>query len=124
MNFTDIIELAKQGYKPSDIKELLNLPVPDSVPEEGEQKTDDTEHPKDKPEGVQTEIADSTNINKDETQAKGNDDIEALKSEIAGLKASLREAQGKNTSKDVSGEVKAQETKDTDSINDWARSFM
>lgn len=31
MNLTDIIALAKQGYKPSDIKELLSLAATDPV---------------------------------------------------------------------------------------------
>lgn len=34
MNLTDIIALAKQGYKPSDIKELLSLAATDSAEKE------------------------------------------------------------------------------------------
>ena len=30
MNFSDILALAKQGYKPSDIKELLSIPTEDN----------------------------------------------------------------------------------------------
>lgn len=38
MNLTDIIALAKQGYKPSDIKELLELSAPSAAtPTEPEQ---------------------------------------------------------------------------------------
>lgn len=31
MKFTDIIDLAKAGYKPSDIKELMSLKEPETV---------------------------------------------------------------------------------------------
>jgi len=32
MNLTDIIALARQGYKPSDIKELISLEIPEPEP--------------------------------------------------------------------------------------------
>lgn len=34
MNITDIIALAKQGYKPSDIKELLEMAAPSVPPQQ------------------------------------------------------------------------------------------
>lgn len=46
MKFSDIVDLAKAGYKPSDIKELLSLKAPETieVPEtdKAETETDDT----------------------------------------------------------------------------------
>ncbi len=46
MKLTDIIELAKQGYKPSDIRELLKIetetePQQDPAPAEPEQPAED-----------------------------------------------------------------------------------
>ena len=46
MNIKDIIALAKAGYKPGEIKELLELAVPDPEPEkapEPEQKEPEPE---------------------------------------------------------------------------------
>ena len=49
MNLKDIIELAKQGYKPSDIKELIALSKDnDSTEDKPEDKTEDK--PEDRPE--------------------------------------------------------------------------
>lgn len=36
VSFSDIVELAKAGYKPSDVKELLELSKLSSVPEVSE----------------------------------------------------------------------------------------
>ena len=53
MNLKDIIELAKQGYKPSDIKELIALSKDnDSTENKPEDKPEDKseDKPEDKPE--------------------------------------------------------------------------
>ena len=57
MKFTDIIELAKQGYKPNDIKELLELSKAtedaqkDDLPDEGNtQKNPEKDQDQDVPE--------------------------------------------------------------------------
>lgn len=61
MKLTDIIELAKQGYKPNDIKELISLsepePEPAPAPDEGEQKTPEKEPEKVEPEGAEKDPA-------------------------------------------------------------------
>ena len=53
MKFSDIVDLAKAGYKPSDIKELLSLKAPETieVPEsdKAEPKTDDAPEVKPEP---------------------------------------------------------------------------
>lgn len=121
MNFKDIIELAKQGYKPNDIKELLNLQVPDTPPGEGEQKTPETPPANDKPEGGNGAIDNSTNINNDDKPGTDSNDVDALKAEIEELKKSLKDAQANNSSKDNSGKKPEDPDK---SIADWARSFM
>ena len=64
MKLTDIIELAKQGYKPADIRELLKIetetePQPQQDPEpepEPEQPAEDPQHEPEQPaEGPQHE---------------------------------------------------------------------
>lgn len=52
MKFSDIVDLAKAGYKPSDIKELLSLKTPETieVPETVEAKTETDDTPEVKPE--------------------------------------------------------------------------
>lgn len=117
LKFTDIIELAKQGYKPSDIKELLALNVPDSVQpgaEDGERKTVDTEQPKVEPETPKEEKPDDVDYKKMYEDSKRQQDVLAKK---------LEEAQKANTSQDMSDKDK-DEKSDIDLINDWARSFM
>lgn len=59
MNLTDIIALAKQGYKPSDIKELLELSAPSAAATPTEPEQDPPvpsdpvpAKPEDEPEGV------------------------------------------------------------------------
>ena len=57
-NLDDIIELAKQGYKPADIKELIELSKSEGTKPEGEQTKDDQkkEQPKkEKPKDDQNE---------------------------------------------------------------------
>ena len=47
MKFSDIVDLAKAGYKPSDIKELLSLKTPETIeaPEQVEAKTETDDTP-------------------------------------------------------------------------------
>lgn len=67
MNLTDIIALAKQGYKPSDIKELLSLAATDSAEKEdpgsdqsvsADQATGDSEESEDEQEQTEEKPAD------------------------------------------------------------------
>lgn len=52
MKFSDILDLARQGYKPSDIKELLSINTePETEPKhEPEQETDTKSEPNSDPE--------------------------------------------------------------------------
>ena len=113
MNLMDIIELAKQGYKPSDIKELLNLSVSEPVPGEGAQKTEEAKPPEVKPEGKDAGIDDSTNYKQM---------YEDMKAKNEELEKTLKDAQESNTSKDISGNEKPEDFQET--LNDWAKSFM
>lgn len=49
MKFTEIVELAKAGYKPSDIKELLILKEPEDKQESDEDKKGQKGTDKDEP---------------------------------------------------------------------------
>lgn len=61
MRLTDIIELAKQGYTPADIKELMSLPEPEPepkpAPDEGEQKAPEKDPEQAEPEGAHKDPA-------------------------------------------------------------------
>lgn len=49
MKFSDILDLARQGYKPSDIRELLSMTEPDTKPEP-EPETEPKPEPEPEPE--------------------------------------------------------------------------
>lgn len=50
MKFSDIVDLAKAGYKPSDIKELMSLKTPDTEPQpEPEPEPDEAPEPEPEP---------------------------------------------------------------------------
>lgn len=97
LNITDIIALAKQGYKPSDIKELLELgqatePIPDEETAQAETPDEKEPIPEDKAEPVKEDP---------------EKDAEALRAEIISLNDKIKELQKQNTKQDISGEVKS-----------------
>ena len=105
MKFDDIIALAKAGYKPNEVKELLAMaeptPEPDPEPEKKEEK----------PEEVQNSIdTDYKKLYEESQKAldKANE--------------SLKKAQAMNNRKDVSND--GNKKSDAEIVNDWARSFM
>lgn len=117
LKLTDIIDLAKQGYKVSDIKELLALEIPDSKDpgtEDGERKTEETKPPKEEPEEPKKDQTDNADYKKM---------YEDLKQQQDELAKKLEESQKLNTSKDVSGKD-PEEKSDLDLVNELARSFM
>jgi len=100
LNITDIIALAKQGYKPSDIKELLELgqaaePGPDDSAQ-GTEPDDEEPIPDDKPEP-----------DKEDPEK----DAEALRAEIISLNDKIKELQKESTRKDISGDILTDEQK-------------
>lgn len=113
MNLTDVIALAKAGYKPADIKELVSLAEP-------EQKDDSKDDSKDEPKEDSKE--DPKEDSKDEP--KDNKEIEDLKKEISDLKQALKTAQEANVKKDASGNEGAKKQTDLDILADYAKSFM
>lgn len=112
MNLMDIVALAKQGYTPSDIRELISMSesVPTDQTEEAEQKT--------VPEEVQK-------VEAEDDQATDAIDYKALyeeeKAKNDQLSDDLQKAQNKNVTVDLSDKS---DTTDTDLIGDLVRSFM
>ena len=115
MKLTDIVELAKQGYKPNDIKELIELSKQPETPDEGKQKDPDPDPEKDKPEDA-----------KDPESAKDpegkKDDPIDYKKLYEDEKKKVSDLQKELTGKDIS---KGQDDiTDLDTVNDLMKSFM
>lgn len=110
LQIADIIALAKQGYKPADIKELLAIETPDA-PEPVQE-----EQPQ--PETAQAEITQQVTEPETTTPAKatgltGNDVVEELK-------ATIKELQQANIHQDISGNVKDPQ----EDLNELVRAYM
>lgn len=115
LNFGDIVALAKQGYKPADIKELMSMDIPDET----------TPAPVQTPEKVNPEPTPEPTPapNDTETPAKATGqpvESEQDKARIAELEKQIKDLQSTNQSKDVSGNVQDPQT----DIDDFVRSFM
>ena len=114
MKFSDILALAKQGYTPADIRELLSLQTED-VQQETEQ-AEPTEQAQ-----TQPAEAEPTNAPADTAQSAGDavsgnaDKIKQLEQEIARLKA-------ENTR--IAQPVKEQAKTQQEILTDLARGFM
>ena len=119
MTFSDIMALAKNGYKPGDIKELMAL-QPDT------EQSGANESNQEQSEQMEQSGADESNQEQSE-QSEANE-MEALKNQIAELtkklndtQSELHKAQKANTQTNVK---KESGQSDTERLNDWARSFM
>ena len=115
LNFGDIVALAKQGYKPADIKELMSMDIPDET----------TPAPDQTPEKVNAEPTPEPTPapNDTETPAKATGqpvESEQDKARIAELEKQIKDLQSNNQAKDVSGKVQDPQT----DIDDFVRSFM
>lgn len=111
MKLEDIIALAKQGYKPSDIKELISLAAENPDESKGTDSSDEPEQgePEDeKPEGTAGTDADP-------------DDID-YKKLYEDSQNRIKELQAKNANKDLSGA--ASEKSEQEILNDIVRDFM
>lgn len=103
MNFTDLIALAKQGYTPKDIKELLSIQIPEG------------EAPKQDPEPV-TEPATEEEPEKGQEPAEPemNQELEALRKQVSDLQAQLARQ----------GRPEPQKADPEKALQDIARKFM
>ena len=115
MNLVDIIALAKQGYKPNDIKELLAMaetePAPDPAPAPAQ---DPAPAPAPDPAPAPAPIPDpETPTPAKETGQAGNDIVEELK-------ATIKDLQQQNIKQDLSGNVPDPQK----AIDDMVRAYM
>ena len=78
MKLDDIIALAKQGYKPSDVKELIELSK--GEPEE-EPKDEPEEEPKDEKQKEIDELKEQIKKLQEENSRRDNSDNDGLKSD-------------------------------------------
>lgn len=113
MILTDIIALAKAGYSPKDIKDLIALSEP--TPQASE--TPDPE-PEKKPEPETPSIEDPT---KEIPAIDEKSNVINYEEKVKELEAKIAEMQKENVSKDISGS----ETKsDDDFLADLVRKYM
>ena len=98
MNFSDILALAKQGYKPADIKELLAIEVPTGTPE-----TQQEEKPQPDQEQVQVE---QTVSEPEPVTATAPKESAQTGNEVEELKDTIKELQQQIIRQDLSGNVK------------------
>ena len=111
LNIMDVVSLAKAGFKYQEIKDLMNIEIPDAPQPQPEQPTTPPTEP-------EPPVLDET-----ETPAKATGqpaEITEDQKRIAELEKQLADLQKKNQSTDVSGNIPdPQET-----INDIVRGFM
>ena len=121
LNFGDIVALAKQGYKPADIKELMSLDIPDNetpATEPGASLSGATLSDPNIPTPEPTPA-----LNDTETPAKATGqpvESDEDKARIAELEKQIKDLQATNQAKDVSGNIPDPQK----SIDDLVRSFM
>ena len=114
MKFGDLIALAKAGYKPSEIKELLSLDA-ESAGVEKPAETVPKEETQPEPEKTEEKPADP-----EAEKPEDIDDMHELQAEIDRLRQQLAKAQEENTKKDTSGNLKDPQ----EELNEIVRRFM
>ena len=112
--FGDIVALAKAGFTPAAVKELMAMDkqTPAEDPPEISPKEEEQPEEEKAPEEPEKEEA--------KPELKDNK-TEELQKQIDDLKKQLKEAQKNNTKKNLSNEVSASKTNTVDEI---VRSFM
>lgn len=110
LNFGDIVALAKQGYKPADIKELMALDIPETNEAPETETPAENPAPPEKSEDPATSAKATEQPEEDKTK---DEEIEALKAKVA-------ELQKTNQTVNQSGNTPDPQ-KDLD---DMVRSFM
>ena len=119
MIFGDIIALAKQGYKPADIKELLALSTEDAATAQKSAETLAEESGQPEPEKAPDAAAPETV--KEDTNEDLQKQISDLKKQLEKTQADLEIAQKANRS----GPEKASDNKTAeDALADLVRSYM
>lgn len=120
MFISDLIALAKAGYTPAQVKELLSMDAenkakveeaPQAVPKEETQR-----------EAPKTETDASTPKLPEDIKSDLEKQIEDLKKELEENKEKLQQAQQQNTTADISGNTKTKSVEEV--LNGIARDFM
>ena len=122
LNLTDIVALAKQGYKPNDIKELIELTkeAPEGKPEDQEKQP--------KPEEPEKPSEDKPTEDNQKDGAASPDQLD-YKEEVEKLKAQLQETENKLSKlqkENVRRNADTDENKksDAEAFADVMKSFM
>ena len=130
MTIGELIELAKAGYKPSDVKEILkeakeleaatekpaeNLPKGEAQPEQ--EKAEPEQKPKAEPD------PEAKPFEHNEEFEKLNSELEDLKKQLAEKESMIKKIQKDNSSKEVSNPQAKQKT-EQETLNDIVRDFM
>lgn len=117
MTITEIIALAKQGYKPNDIKELINL---------SKETEPDTEPQEDNVDNVDKIVDNSDDEKPDnpflEELEKQKKELEEVSKQLKETQEKLKQAQINNAKKDNSG--KLDEKSNQEKLNELFRDFM
>ncbi len=122
LNLTDIVALAKQGYKPNDIKELIELTkeAPEGKPEDQAQqpKPEEPEKPsEDKPiEDNQKDGAASSD------QLDYKEEVEKLKAQLQETENKLSKLQKENVRRNA--DTDEHKKSDAEAFADVMKSFM
>lgn len=114
MKLTDILALAKAGYKAGEIKELLSM---DSKEPEG------AESPAEIPEKGQAQpVPEKADEQPQPQDPNSEDKIKALEAQITELQNNLKAAQAQNAARDISNENKIPDNQQV--LDDLVRNFM
>lgn len=98
MNISDIIALAKQGYKPSDIRDLMTL-----ASETAQAETKEAEAPADVSAAETAEDTKEAPVDYESLYKAQTKELEQIRGELNTVKEDLKQAQKVNSNKDVSG---------------------
>ena len=115
LKLDDIVALAKQGYKPADVKELIELSKEADKEPEPEEKTSD-----DKPEEEPTETV-AKPEEKPSAEPEEASKVVDYKKKVEELEAKLSELQKANTRKNIAD---TDEKSDSDVVAEAMKSFM
>ncbi len=122
LNLTDIVALAKQGYKPNDIKELIELTkeAPEGKPEEQEKqpKPEEPEKPsEDKPKEEEKKDGAAP-----DNQLDYKEEVEKLKAQLQETENKLSKLQKENTRRNA--DTDENKKSDAEAFADVMKSFM
>lgn len=112
MNLNDIIALAKQGYKPADIKELIEMAA--EVPTQTDTEPTQTDTEPTQTDTIQQVTETATEPTQTDTEA------DKLRKQLADSQEALKKAQQANVQRNIADQVKKPE----ETLADMFASFM